>query len=185
MQAITLWQPWATLIALGVKTFETRSWAFPDHLVGQQIAIHAAKRAPTADEQDVGRFRCAKHHGKWHVFDTEGDTTMIRLPLGAVVARTVLASPPALIVDPDSESLGPPHVVVDGDTLLHRPLPQSADPIDVSADLPYGDFTPSRFAWPLAYTEPVDPPITAAGAQQFWTLPDDVEGEIIRRLIDP
>jgi len=26
MKAISLWQPWATLIALGLKTVETRSW---------------------------------------------------------------------------------------------------------------------------------------------------------------
>lgn len=41
MKAITLWQPWATLIALGVKQYETRSWATPYR---GRIAIHAAKK---------------------------------------------------------------------------------------------------------------------------------------------
>jgi hypothetical protein len=27
MPAISLWQPWASLIAVGIKPFETRSWA--------------------------------------------------------------------------------------------------------------------------------------------------------------
>ena len=27
MKAISLWQPWATLMALGIKTIETRSWS--------------------------------------------------------------------------------------------------------------------------------------------------------------
>ncbi len=27
MKAITLWQPWASLIAIGAKQYETRSWA--------------------------------------------------------------------------------------------------------------------------------------------------------------
>jgi hypothetical protein len=40
MKAITLWQPWATLIAIGVKPFETRSW--PTRYRGP-IAIHAGR----------------------------------------------------------------------------------------------------------------------------------------------
>src|SRR6185437_13299760 len=44
MRAISLWQPWASLIACGVKRYETRSWAPPRDLIGQTIAIHAAKK---------------------------------------------------------------------------------------------------------------------------------------------
>ncbi len=40
MRAITLWQPYAQLIAVGAKKFETRSW--PTKYRGR-IAIHAAK----------------------------------------------------------------------------------------------------------------------------------------------
>lgn len=39
MKAITLWQPWATLVALGKKKIETRSW-HPGYLGA--LAIHAA-----------------------------------------------------------------------------------------------------------------------------------------------
>lgn len=42
MRAITLWQPWATMIALGVKRIETRSWPIPPG----PLAIHAAKQSP-------------------------------------------------------------------------------------------------------------------------------------------
>lgn len=38
MKAITIHQPWCTLLALGVKTFETRSWS--THYRGS-IALHA------------------------------------------------------------------------------------------------------------------------------------------------
>ena len=41
MKAISLWQPWATGIALRVKRIETRHWATPHR---GEIAIHAAKR---------------------------------------------------------------------------------------------------------------------------------------------
>src|SRR5712671_3817606 len=44
MKAISLWQPWASLIACGAKPFETRHWAPPRELIGQSIAIHAAKK---------------------------------------------------------------------------------------------------------------------------------------------
>src|ERR1700694_167443 len=44
MKAISLWQPWASLIACGAKPYETRHWAPPRELIGQRIAIHAAKK---------------------------------------------------------------------------------------------------------------------------------------------
>ncbi len=47
MKALTLWQPWASLIVLRHKRFETRSWKM-DGLIGERIAIHAAKR-PSKD----------------------------------------------------------------------------------------------------------------------------------------
>jgi len=44
MKAISLWQPWASAIALGIKTVETRSW---QTWYAGPIAIHAAqKRSP-------------------------------------------------------------------------------------------------------------------------------------------
>lgn len=43
MKAITLWQPWASLIALRVKTIETRTHARFACLAGQKIAIHAGR----------------------------------------------------------------------------------------------------------------------------------------------
>ena len=41
MKAISLWQPWASLMAYGFKTIETRSWAT---LYRGPLLIHAAKR---------------------------------------------------------------------------------------------------------------------------------------------
>lgn len=43
MKAISLTQPWATAIAVGVKQWETRSW--PTGFRGP-VAIHAAKGMP-------------------------------------------------------------------------------------------------------------------------------------------
>ena len=45
MKCITLWQPWATLIMLGIKKIETRSWHTQHR---GPLAIHsAAKDHPT------------------------------------------------------------------------------------------------------------------------------------------
>jgi hypothetical protein len=41
--AISLWEPWATLLVYGHKRYETRSWCWPEHKRGC-ILIHAAKR---------------------------------------------------------------------------------------------------------------------------------------------
>ena len=44
MKALTIWQPWASLIIAGAKPYEFRGWRAPRSLVGQRIAIHAAAR---------------------------------------------------------------------------------------------------------------------------------------------
>jgi len=43
MNAITLRQPWASMIALRWKSIETRTHSLFSNLVGQRIAIHAGK----------------------------------------------------------------------------------------------------------------------------------------------
>ena len=47
MKALTLHQPWAWLVAEGLKQYETRSWATSYR---GPLAIHAGKRKPKADE---------------------------------------------------------------------------------------------------------------------------------------
>jgi hypothetical protein len=44
MHAVTVWQPWATLIAEGLKPLEFRSRPLPSALVGTRIGIHAGAR---------------------------------------------------------------------------------------------------------------------------------------------
>lgn len=56
MKALSLWQPWASLVIDGRKKIETRSWCAPKWLIGQNIAIHATKKAdwPTARSWGYG-----------------------------------------------------------------------------------------------------------------------------------
>ena len=46
MKALTLTEPWATLMAYQAKKIETRSWRLPNSIIGQEVAIHAAKGFP-------------------------------------------------------------------------------------------------------------------------------------------
>lgn len=54
---ISLWQPHASLMfayfdGVRVKPDETRHWAFPSHLTGKRVVIHAAQRRVTRDEAE-------------------------------------------------------------------------------------------------------------------------------------
>lgn len=82
MKAITLWQPWASLIALKIKSFETRGWATKYR---GAIAIHAGKkvvpfaRAFGKQPEHVQAFIREKLNEAYGSYDN--------LPLGAVVGH--------------------------------------------------------------------------------------------------
>lgn len=50
MKALTIWQPWASLIMAGAKPYEFRGWRPPRSVIGQRIIIHAAARKIDRDE---------------------------------------------------------------------------------------------------------------------------------------
>ena len=74
MKALTLTQPWATLVALGSKNVETRSWR--THYRGP-LAIHAAKGFPAAARQFAEQQRAL-------------DRLPTPLPLGALLCTVEL-----------------------------------------------------------------------------------------------
>ena len=77
MKAISLWQPWASAIALGCKRIETRHWS--THYRGP-IAIHAAKRW-TGDERHFAELVASEY-----------DVRLRTPPLGAIVATAKLTA---------------------------------------------------------------------------------------------
>lgn len=78
MKALSLWQPWASLMAAGLKTIETRHW--PTRYRGL-LMIHAAKRLMSVEE-----------HGLLWDWQVEGLVPQdfggapFSLPFGAIVA---------------------------------------------------------------------------------------------------
>ena len=63
MKALTIWQPWASLLVSGQKKYETRSWATAYR---GPIAIHAAMRPVRRAGRRQGRERveCAGAAGR-------------------------------------------------------------------------------------------------------------------------
>ena len=148
MKALTIWQPWASLIMAGVKPYEFRSWAAPRSLVGQRIAIHAGARPMRAAEihellEHLGLPRTARGTG-----------------------LAVAASIPILERAWRRPELFPlKHVL--GTALLGQPRRAcEIYPDDFSSDSDRLEH--SNWAWPLTAIEHLEPPVPARGAQGLW-----------------
>lgn len=72
MKCISLWQPWASAIALGLKSIETRHWSTRHR---GPLAIHAARRWTVDEREDARMFA--------RTYDAP---ELINPPLGAIIA---------------------------------------------------------------------------------------------------
>lgn len=138
MKTLSLHQPWASAIALGLKRIETRGWRTSYR---GPIAIHAA----LACEQDAAIYPDVA--AAWERFRAELDLSRFAshtwregvpaaLPAGAFVAIADLAG----IVATEE---------------IH-PGPEEAR---------FGNYAPQRFAWVLSHVLPVLPPVPERGHQ--------------------
>lgn len=146
MKAITLWQPYASLVAVGAKTIETRSWPAPASLIGERLLIHAAKVVPDPVLSESMR----------DLLTDDRDLAFDDLTLGAVVASCRLAACVPMV---DGENYGTddrPVLAVFGSTLTFIGDDKGDDCHLGTADAerPFGDFTPGRFAWLLEDVKP-------------------------------
>lgn len=141
MKAITIHQPWATLIALGEKEFETRGW--PTKYRGP-FAIHAAKKVDKdICQQEPFRSVLAKHG---YVADN--------LPIGAIVAVGELVD--CLKVTGEAYDI----VTMEGDAEPHF-LPVKSN------EYHFGYYDKGRYAWEMADVKSIDP-VPAKGQQGLW-----------------
>jgi activating signal cointegrator 1 len=177
MKAISLWQPWASLIACGAKPYETRSWAPPRELIGQTIAIHAAKKI----DKDAAAFAEELMYGQYgkdgfeladkleasfkgapdEMLGLFGQATM---PIGCVVCTARLDAAFQLGDKAEEAAVLAAKVVK---RITSREMP---DCFTVRLD-DFGDYTPGRWAWLLRDVKPLRPPVAAKGAQGFFELP--------------
>ncbi|MDF0553112.1 ASCH domain-containing protein [Kamptonema sp. UHCC 0994] len=154
MKAITLWQPWASLIALGLKRYETRCWA--TNYRGK-LLIHAAKRP--IDREGLTIW------GDAHILGNRGiPDPCTKLPLGAIVAIADLVDCLEVIGDLSK----PPIIAVN----KH---------LQSNVELLCGDWQVGRFAWKLENIRQLAP-IPAKGYQRFWIPDDEVIGNVNQQL---
>ena len=145
MRALTLTQPWATLVAIGAKSIETRSWyvgrdprGVGAQALGWPIAIHAAKGFPAGAKAACGKepFASALIKAGYGKYGS--------LPTGAVIATAVLL-----------------HCV----TVEHL---ERAPHILTPTERAFGDYSPGRYAWRFWNVKPLPEPIPARGALGLW-----------------
>lgn len=145
MKALTIWQPWASLIIGGWKPREFRHWSAPAAIVGQRIGVHAAKR-PMKDQElrDIMDYVCSAD-GVRDGIDPRCMDLLERvwrreeeLPMSAVLGTALLGTP---VVPP------------------HR-LPALGEP-------------PGRpiYGWPMLDVDKWPEPVPMKGAQGFWSMP--------------
>lgn len=186
VKAITLHQPWASLIALGVKKIETRSWPAPKGLIGQRIAIHAGSKEPRWMLPITLNGYGVESRPRWTLSRPDGPE--LPLPFRAVVATATLTDCVPMV---QFHSQGPGHepvptytpegpltfplLAINNDTSglsIHRGGGTGIVD-DMTDQLPFGDFAPGRWAWLLDDTKPVDPPIPAKGKQRVWNWDEE------------
>lgn len=156
------------------KQFETRSWPCPPDLIGQRIAIHAAKREPRFEH--VGSYTVCRQNlsGAYGITPTKDRWDLddwVRLPLGAVVGSAVVAACSPILSGDIARDSYPPDALFVCTSGEHRELwRDSVWEVDLSDQLPYGDFSPGRFAWLLTDAAP-----TTERCPWCWLTPADVK----------
>lgn len=144
--ALTIWQPWASLIAEGFKPHEFRAWAAPSAYHNRRIAIHAGARPVRRDEIADLILRLKTPRDIWTTGLEPGALELLErwhtspgsLPRSAIMCIATLGTPVR------AASILPPELG-DSDRVDHQ-----------------------KWAWPLTAIERLAPPPPARGAQGFW-----------------
>ena len=88
MKAISIKQPWASLIAHGIKDIENRTWKCPQKYIGQRVLIHASKKS--ADFWDSSP-EISEIVNKFLSEISKSGTDWSRYPFGAIIGSVVIS----------------------------------------------------------------------------------------------
>lgn len=150
MKALSLTQPWATLVTLSAKRIETRSW---NTSYRGQMAIHASKGLP-GWVADAVRREPMFGIVMGDLFDPSR-LTLGDLPRGCIIATCELVSVKFITAD----AVGWNWI---------GPTGRRFDYEITDQERAFGDYTPGRYAWLLADVRPLDAPVPAKGALGLW-----------------
>jgi hypothetical protein len=170
MKALTLYQPWATLVAVGAKRIETRSWStkyrgpLAIHVSKNKSQLNIAMEEPFASTLEsilVSISSVQPKHFGCHGQEKEYRILTENLHLGCVIATCELID-----CRPTNQ--------LDFETYRNDPR---ADPawcmgnyawIIDKREQAFGDYSPGRFMWFLANVKLLPEPIPARGAMGLW-----------------
>lgn len=142
MKVLSLIQPYATLIALGEKRIETRSWK--TNYRGE-LYIHASKKIDSIMYREPF---CKMLFLKYNYGPYE-------LPSGMIIAKCNLVDCFKIVIENKLNKvayaeMGDSRYVINGNEYL------------------FGDYTPGRWAWILQDIEMLKEPIPAKGKLSIW-----------------
>lgn len=143
MKVISIIQPWATLIAMGEKKFETRSWSTKYR---GELAIHSSKKV----NKEACRLEPIRSVLAKHGYDESN------LPTGVILATCQLSNCFKVFADKGTSAaleVGRMVRIVEGD------------------EYQFGDYSEGRFAWELRDVNALYEPIPAKGKLNLWEHP--------------
>ena len=152
MKALTIWQPWASLVMIRAKPYEFRRWDYRERqasLEGQRIVIHAGARpVRRAEVDDI----IARMEDRISSLRAEIAMPLLVRLRDAYKCQGILELSAAL----GTAILGKPKSV---SSLFSSPA--DSDRIDHH-----------MWAWPLTDILSFGAPIPMRGAQGFWNCPE-------------
>lgn len=151
MRILSLTQPWATLVAIGAKTIETRSWS-PNYR--GPLAIHAAKSlAPLGGRRGLHELLSRRVFGE--ALLAGGVRWEDQLPFGAIVAVCKI------------DGYAPTgHGVAAGDTVSYIDAAgRAAERVVGEQEHAFGDYSAGRWLWMLADVKWLSTPLPHKGGQ--------------------
>lgn len=173
MKAITLIQPWASLIAIGVKTVETRSWQTPYRGL---LAIHAGKKI----DAEAWYHLCGQPTTDWPFAGAPNPIYATVLAAGLV--RAVVFPSGAIVAICELTDCRETR----GRRIEYGPGPKYADWVhELShADRLAGDFTPGRYGWFLQNVQPLIVPVPCRGSLGLWDVPGELQQGVMEHCLE-
>lgn len=165
MKALTIWQPWASLIACGVKRYETRSW--PTKYRGS-IAIHAAMKNPLSVSLSGDCMGVLIDE----MMNTRRLPLWEQMPRGVVIATAELVNVWHIVYHPGPNVDKARHIDIGAESMTEdKHDPNFGDYfVPTDKEIILGDWTPGRYAWELANVKILPEPIPVKGKQGLWTF---------------
>jgi hypothetical protein len=143
---LSLLQPWASLVVMGAKKIETRSFNTPFR---GELYIHASLGKKYGDQKLSCRELCYQDSFKRFI---DGGQAYDKLPFGQIIGKVSLID------------TYPTHILK---AAAEKYISHEWEKILTPDELEFGDYSPNRFGWLLSHPEPIEP-IPAKGKLGFW-----------------